>query len=375
MTNSLIMTHLHVHTPEGSPLDGFCRIDDMIELAKSYDMPYVGVSDHGTCLAHPKFYKKALAAGIKPILGMEAYVAPNRFMKKKDYDQDPDFWDIHEKMNHLLLIAKNNKGYENLLYLSSMGNIEGFYKKPRIDFELMQKYGEGIICTTACLGSPVSQYILKGNDEMAKGMIRFYEQCFEELYLEIQPSDMEEQLIVNEKLKSFSEEMSIPLMVSTDAHMLRPEEKPIHAALTAIGKSEDENDVSVYEHCYFMSTEEVLSFGIPEEAIRNTTKIAESCDVKIDLDTIKFPVFDIPEGSTFDSYLTQLAGREFFQFVLDNEDIDFNVYHERLNYELDVVRKKQLSAYFLIVHDYIDFARKSDILVGPGRGEYCHLIE
>lgn len=358
-------THLHLHTPY-SLLDGFCRIDDLINLAKEYGMKHVGISDHGVCHGHVEFYKKAKEAGLKPILGFEAYVSPNRFLKKAEYDASPEFWDKHQKMNHLLLIARTNEGYQNLLKLSSVGFLEGFYYKPRIDYEMLQTYGKGIIATSACLGSDISQYIMAGNYEMAQGMIRFYEQCFDEFYLEIQPGDADQEL-VNEVLIRWSEEMNIPLVATSDAHMLKKEEKPIHAALTVIGKSEDDSDISVYEHCYFMSSEEMLSFGMPEEALINAYNIAEKCDVEIELGNVKYPEFDVPDEHDFDTYLEYLCAVALFEYAMEKE-IDIEAYDERLKYELSVIKDKGISAYMLIVWDYINYARQNGILVGPGRG-------
>lgn len=774
--NTVPFTHLHLHTPY-SLLDGFCRIDDLINLAKEYGMNHVGISDHGVCHGHVEFYKKAKEAGLKPILGFEAYVSPNRFLKKAEYDASPEFWDKHQKMNHLLLIARTNEGYQNLLKLSSVGFLEGFYYKPRIDYEMLQTYGKGIIATSACftedasvktadglkkisevsvgddvlthnnnwkpvnhlttreyegnlhtiittggafpitstedhkffaipkvstktvrlgrdgynkerfdalsesafdprnqlyktasvdysptwieaqhlnskhailspvdltienlevlnlkrfhmenakyhlpdsvdvdedllwllghyaaegskctstegkvdftidsrkpalidrvssiikekfnlspgiynkknskavsisvssiefyafidelfdsgaankavpdfikslpqskqihfmkgfflgdgytryrknsrtvsfstiskqlasdlvdifhrlevnptlveipeklskdgvfhqkwysvelggpvadsfydfiwedeplilsnglrrmkdfyfyyeekpymkhsvvsntsesydghvyclnvdgdhsftceglavhncLGSDISQYIMAGNYEMAQGMIRFYEQCFDEFYLEIQPGDSDQEL-VNEVLIRWSQEMNIPLVATSDAHMLKKEEKPIHAALTVIGKSEDDSDISVYEHCYFMSSEEMLSFGMPEEALINAYNIAEKCDVEIELGNVKYPEFDVPDEHDFDTYLEYLCAVALFEYAMEKE-IDIEAYDERLKYELGVIKDKGISAYMLIVWDYINYARQNGILVGPGRG-------
>ena len=367
-------THLHLHTP-WSLLDGFCRIDDLLALAKEYGMKHVGVSEHGNCHSHIEFYTKAKAAGIKPILGCEVYVTPNRKWKQEEYNKHPDFW--HNKkegtgwrptMGHLLLIARTDEGYENLLELTSRAYLEGFYRKPRADYELLKKYGKGIIATTACLGGEVPQLIQRGRYKEAKSIIRFYQRCFDELYLEIQPSDMPEQLLVNNILIEWSKEMDIPLVATSDAHMLRKEEKPIHAALTTIGRSEDTSDISVYEHCYFMSGQEMLDFGIPQVALENAYQIAEKCNVELDLGDIKYPKFYVPKGYDFDTYLSKLCNTALFELALDKE-IDILKYQERMNYELEIIASKGISAYMLIVWDYIKFAKDNGILVGPGRGK------
>lgn len=429
--------HLHLHTPY-SLLDGFCRIDQMIELAKSFGMTSIGVSDHGNCHAHYEFYTACKKAGIKPILGCEAYITPNRFWKKADFDnetmvdtgwrtkdeierigyvidksvksftkgkpsevehlkhlawlesQDEEAYNNLTKgtrwwwsgrlidkqkrlfkdrprMGHLLMIAKTQEGYENLLKLSSIGYLEGFYMKPRIDYECIKKYGKGIIATSSCLGGEIPQLLRAGKEKAARQLVRFYQSCFDEFYFEIQPSTMPEQIDLNRTLMYWSKEMGIPLVATSDAHMLRPEEKAVHASITMIGKNEDPNDVSVYEHCVFYSTEEMLEMGMPREALENAYDIAERCNVELDIGEMKFPQFDTPDGLSFDDYMAQLSYTGLFEFAM-KKDIDFNEYQERLKYELGIISQKQLSAYFLIVWDFIKYAKDNGILVGPGRG-------
>lgn len=431
--------HLHLHTPY-SLLDGFCRIDQMLELAKSFGMDSIGVSDHGNCHAHFEFYTACKKAGIKPILGMEAYITPNRFWKKQDFDgeirfdegyrlkeeierlgymvekkpiftftkskpkteeheeflrkfeeEHPEefkamkkstrwYWSFgvddrqkrlfewRPRMAHLLLIAKNKEGYQNLLKLSSIGFNEGFYMKPRVDYESIKKYGKGLIATSSCLGGEIPQLIRAGKDDVAKRIVRFYQECFDEFYFEIQPSTMPEQIDVNRTLMYWSKEMGIPLVATSDAHMLRPEEKAVHASITMIGKNEDPNDVSVYEHCVFYSTEEMLEMGMPKVALENAYDIAQRCNVELDIGEMKFPKFDTPDKLGFDEYLAQLCYQALFEMALTKEGLDFEEYQNRLAYELSIISQKQLSAYFLIVWDYIKFAKDNGILVGPGRG-------
>lgn len=366
--------HLHLHTP-WSLLDGFCRIEDMILLAIEYGMTSIGVSEHGNCHSHVEFYEKCIIAGIKPVLGCEVYITPNRFWKKEEYSSHKEnFW-INKKedtgwrpnMAHLLLIAKNNEGYQNLLEMTSRAYLEGFYFKPRTDYELIKKYGKGIIATTSCLGGEVPQLIRQGKYRAAKNIIRFYQECFDELYLEVQPSTMPEQILVNNVLMAWSKELDIPLVGTSDAHMLHKEEKSIHAALTVIGKSEDTSDISVYEHCYFMSAKEMLEFKIPEEALRNAQDIADRCNVTLEMGVTKYPKFDVPGGYTFDTYLARLANEALFDMAL-TKSIDIKKYQQRLRYELKIVQDKKISAYFLIVWDFVKFAKDNGILTGPGRG-------
>jgi DNA polymerase-3 subunit alpha len=432
--------HLHLHTPY-SLLDGFCRIDQMIELAKSFGMTTIGVSDHGNCHAHYEFYTACKKAGIKPVLGMEAYITPNRTWKKADFEseimndqgfrlkdeierigyvidkdvptftkkqpkteehqaflealetRDPDYYKSlkpstrwywsgslddrlkrlyqwRPRMAHLLLIAKNQEGYRNLLKLSSIGYLEGFYMKPRVDYKAIREYGKGLIATSSCLGGEIPQLIRAGKFRVAKNLIKFYQRCFDEFYFEIQPSTMPEQNYLNKILMEWSKEMGVPLVATSDAHMLRPEEKGVHASITMIGRNEDPNDVSVYEHCVFYSTEEMLEMGMPVEALENAYDIAQRCDVELDIGEMKFPKFETPDGMSFDHYLAQLAFTGLLELALKSPQVNakFEEYQERLIYELGIIAQKQLSAYFLIVWDFINYAKQKGILVGPGRG-------
>jgi DNA polymerase-3 subunit alpha len=270
-------------------------------------------------------------------------------------------------MAHLLLIAKTQEGYENLLKLSSIGYLEGFYMKPRVDYKAIKQYGKGLIATSSCLGGEIPQLIRANKYKVAKNLIKFYQLCFDEFFFEIQPSTMPEQIHLNQVLMQWSKEMGIPLVATSDAHMLRPEEKAVHASITMIGKNEDPNDVSVYEHCVFYSTEEMLAMGMPEEALENAYDIAQRCHVELDIGEMKFPKFETPGGLTFDTYLAQLSFEALLDFAL-KKNVDFEEYQERLIYELNIIAQKQLSAYFLIVWDYIKYAKDRGILVGPGRG-------
>jgi len=362
---------IHLHTPN-SLLDGFCQIDDLLNYAINNNIPAIAITDHGVCSGHVEFYKKCLSVGIKPLLGCEIYTTPNRFMKKADYDKNKKFWENEPLINHLVVIAKNEEGYKNLMRMTSLGQLEGFYRKPRVDYELIQKYGKGCIATSACLGSVINQYLLRGNTDMAIGMIKFFEQCFDEFYLELQPSEQEEQKFVNSQLIKLSKILELPLIVSTDAHMVRKEDKVIHSSLTTIGKSEDDSDISVYDSCYVQTYQEILDYGIPLEAIENTLKLADSVDFKMEIGNIKYPEFIVPKGFTFDTYLDKLANEGFMNRMFNgqffNDELSIEDYKNQLDYEIQVVKDKQLSAYLLIVEDYISYARKENILVGPGRG-------
>lgn len=444
--------HVHLHTPQGSLLDGFCRIDPMIKLAQKFGMDSIGVSDHGTCFAHVEFYQKCKAAGIHPVLGMEGYIAPKKQWKKADFDKinytdigyrtkeelealesegyvafekkqkdsftknkptkpeheeflnrvqenDPAYflslkkshrWYLSGKQDdrqkrlfewspriaHLLMIAKNNEGYQNLLKLTTIGSLEGFYGKPRFDYGDIKKYGKGLIATSSCLGGTIPQLIRKGKLRVAKNHIKFYQKCFDEFYLEIQPSTMADQQLVNQVLIEWSEELGVPLVATSDAHMLRPEDRPIHKAITSInkGKEDDSSDIDFYEHCVFYSSEEMLEMGMPEQALINAYNIAHSCHVDLDDTDIKYPAFSVPEGFNFDTYLAEISQKGLLEkmyegnFQGSNFFSLYNVYKSRLDYELEVIKNKGISAYMLIVWDYINYARQHGILVGPGRG-------
>lgn len=474
MSNEIIpFTHLHTHSPEGSLLDGFMRIDGAIEKAKSWGMDSLGISDHGTMAAHLKFYNKCKEANIHPVLGMEAYITPNKTFKKIDFesidfiedkdgnksfkflsqeeiDSEVEHWEIIEdikpkkianqlisqakdtflideikktlpnkelpekktqitrlqnvliktelqnnrflcvkanadkrnffewfpKIGHLLLIAKNNEGYQNMLKLNAIGQLEGFYGKPRIDFDDIKKHGKGIVATTACLGSMTSQLIKRNRLVEAKKEILRLVDCFDEVYLEIQPSRQEDQWVVNKQLIEWSKELSLPLIATSDVHMLSRDELFIHEALTNIGKggsndsSKQDSDISVYDSAYFMHPQEFLDNGIPQEALQNAYDLSHSCKVDFLEDTkTKFPEYEVPNGYDFDSYLAKISREGLFDLFMKKDYIkDFEKYEKRLEYELGIIAKKGLSAYFVIVWDYVNWAHQQGIFVGPGRG-------
>lgn len=477
--NNIPFTHLHTHSPEGSLLDGFMRIEKAIDKAKRLGMDALGISDHGTMAAHEKFYNLCKDNDIHPVLGIEAYETIDKKMIKADFEQvdypkegesylfhllteeevtekhqlveeitplkqqrlvfqnakdyflkdlleetltegqvfpktkaavtrmvnsylkdveksenkklyvtadtsTRDYFEWYPRIGHLLLIAKNNEGYQNLLKLNSIGQMEGFYGKPRIDKEDMKQYGAGIVASSACLGSISSQLILRGRLKEAKEHIRFLEECFDEVYLEIQPSHQEEQHIVNEQLIEWSEEMELSLLATSDVHMVDADELPIHAGLTNIGSNssktdkDQDSDISVYDSAYMMTPQEILDHGIPRQALQNAYDLSHRCQVDfLEHTETKFPEYEVPKGHTFDSYLRKLAEEGLLELFLTKDYItDYKEYQDRLNYELKVIADKQLSAYFIIVWDYINFARKNDIYVGPGRGKkHCLLTQ
>ncbi|OTO09197.1 hypothetical protein A5882_003527 [Enterococcus sp. 4E1_DIV0656] len=494
LTNPVQFTHLHTHTPKGSLLDGYMRIDKAIEKALEWGMDSLGISDHGTMAAHPEFNNLCKENGIKPVFGMEAYITPDKTFKKADFESvnytiltddegtailnkkgkeqyifklfskeefsshSENFSNVLEispkstmkkflteakphiqtkaleilerdyeelalamgekrplselkakekkpylqiasdrvlmenvlgiegdaarsnyfqwfpSISHLLLIALNDEGYRNLIALNNIAHLEGFYKKPRIDYGDIAKYGKGIAATSACLGGTIPQLIMKGKIEEAKKEVELYMNAFDEFYFEIQPSKQPEQWHVNKVLIEWSKEMGIPLIATSDVHMVTHDELAIHKQLMNINKGkedDDDNDISVYDSCYFMHPQEFLDNGIPQEALQNAYDLAHRTNVTIlDDNDWRYPVCEIPEGEDYDTYLMKLAEQGLFMRFMNDQTgkMDWNLYHERLYYELEVIRNKKISAYFVIVWDFLNFCHERNILTGPGRG-------
>ncbi|ACI20003.1 DNA polymerase III subunit alpha [Dictyoglomus thermophilum] len=352
--------HLHVHT-EYSLLDGACRIDELIDQALEFNMPAVAITDHGVMYGVIDFYKNAKEKGIKPIIGCEVYVAPgSRFDKKQRTD-----------LYHLILLAKDFEGYKNLIKIVSLSFLEGFYYKPRVDKELLREYSKGIIALSSCLAGEIPSYILQNNLEKAKNAIKEYLDIFgEDFYLELQNNGMEEQEYVNSYLIKLSRELNVPLVATNDVHYLRKEDAEIHDILLCIQTGSKLNDKDRLRfktnEFYFKSPEEMKAlFKDVPDAIENTLKIAEKCNVEIPLNNVILPVFEVPEGETLDSYFERLcwegAKKRF------GEDIPENI-RERLSYEISVIKQMGFSGYFLIVQDFVNYAKSRGIPVGPGRG-------
>lgn len=291
-----------------------------------------------------------------------------------------NYYQWFPRISHLLLIAMNDEGYHNLIQLNNIAQLEGFYVKPRIDYEDIKKYGKGIVATTACLGGTVPQLILKGKEEEAKAEIRLYQECFDRLYLEIQPSEQEEQKIVNTKLIEWSKELNLPLIATSDVHMVYSEDLKIHKEIVNINrgnkkneeeKSNEDKDISVYDSCYFMHPDEFLHRGIPEIALTNAYDLAHKTNVTVlDENDWRYPITEIPEGDDFDSYLEKLSRKGLFQRFLNDttNQMNWEEYNERLNFELKVIKEKKIAAYFIIVWDFLNYCHRHDILTGPGRG-------
>lgn len=355
--------HLHIHS-EYSLLDGANRIKDLPVRAKELGMNAIAITDHGVMFGAIDFYKACKANGVKPIIGCEVYVAP-----RGRKDKEPK---IDEKYNHLILLAKNNEGYKNLAKLVSLGFIEGFYYKPRIDKEILEKYHEGIICLSACLAGEVNQAILNNNIEEAKKVALWFKNLFgEDYYLEVQNNGIKEQVLVNQKLVDLSRELNIPLVATNDAHYLKKEDAYNHEVLLCIqtGKKMTDEDRMRFDtdELYVKSPEEMIEYfkNIPE-AIENTVKIAEKCNVEFEFGHTILPNYDVPaQYSTHYDYLESLTQAGLAKRYGQNITKEIQ---ERAQYELSVIKKMGYVDYFLIVWDYINYAKTHNIPVGPGRG-------
>ncbi len=355
-------THLHVHTGY-SLLDGSCKIEELISRVKELGMDSIAITDHGVMYGAVKFYQEAVKQGIKPILGCEAYVASkSRFDKENSGD---NFY------YHLVLLAKNNDGYKNLIKMVSKGFTEGFYYKPRIDLELLSEYHEGIIALSACLAGPVARTLLNVSYEKAKETALTYNKIFgqDNFYLEIQDHGISEQQTVNNGLIRMSEETGIPLVCTNDLHYINKEDAEAHDILICIQTNKTVNDENRMKYegseFYLKSPDEMYSiFPYAKEALYNTTKIAERCDVSFEFNKYKLPVFDVPDGKSAFDYLKELCERglcERYENVTDK-------LRKRLDYELNTIESMGFTDYFLIVWDFIKYAKDNGIMVGPGRG-------
>ena len=355
--------HLHIHS-EYSLLDGANRIKDLPIRAKELGMDAMAITDHGVMFGAIDFYKACKAAGVKPIIGCEVYVAP-----RTRHDKDPE---LDSKYNHLILLAKDNSGYKNLAKLVSLGYTEGFYYKPRIDKEILEKYHEGLVCCSACLAGELNQAILRNDMEEAKKVALWFKNVFgDDYYLEIQNNGIKEQVLVNQKLIELSRELDIPLVATNDAHYLKREDAYNHEVLLCIqtGKRMNDPDRMRFEtdELYVKSPEEMSEYfkNVPE-AIENTVKIADICNVEFEFGHTILPNYDVPEGyNTHFDYLKKLCDDGLIKRY--GESISTEI-QERANYELSVIEKMGYVDYFLIVWDYINYAKTHDIPVGPGRG-------
>lgn len=353
--------HLHVHT-EYSLLDGSARIKDLIQRTKKLGMDAVAITDHGSMFGVVGFYKEAKKHDIKPIIGSEVYVAINKYTEKEQKDKN---------QYHLVLLAENNIGYQNLMRIVSEGYVNGFYYKPRVDHDILRKYSEGIICLSACLGGEVQQHILNNNMDRAIKVASIYKDIFgkDNFFLELQNHGLREQVQVNNTLINISNKLDIPLVATNDVHYLKREDSLVHDVLLCIqtGKTVDEKDRMKFpnDEFYLKSPEEMGNlFKGQKEALENTVWIGDRCNVDLDFDTLHLPEFKVPDGYTNVEYLRELSlnGIKMRYGEISKEIKD------RFEFEFNTIVNMGYTDYFLIVWDFIKFAKDNDIIVGPGRG-------
>ncbi len=359
----MAFTHLHVHT-EYSLLDGSNKIKEYVKRVKELGMDSAAITDHGVMYGVIDFYRAAKEVGIKPIIGCEVYVAPNSRFDKELTGGDDRYY-------HLVLLAENNVGYANLMKIVSRGFTEGYYYKPRVDMEVLETYHEGIIALSACLAGEVQRYIVKGLKDEAKKAALKYEKCFGKgnYFLEMQDHGIPEQQTVNAALLSMSRELDIPLVVTNDVHYTYDTDVESHDMLLCIqtGKKLADEDRMRYEGGqYYVKSEQEMKALFPYawEAVENTQRIADRCNVEIEFGVTKLPKFDVPQGYDSWTYLNKLC---FDGLTQRYGDADESL-KERLNYELNVIKNMGYVDYFLIVWDFINYAKSQGIPVGPGRG-------
>ena len=366
----MAFTHLHVHT-EYSLLDGSNKIKEYVKRVKELGMDSAAITDHGVMYGVIDFYKACKAEGINPILGCEVYVAPNsRFDKELTGGED--------RYYHLVLLAENNKGYENLMKIVSRGFTEGYYYKPRVDMELLREYHEGIIALSACLAGEVQRYIQKGLVDEAKKTALKYQDCFGKgnYFLELQDHGLPEQKLVNTTLLQMSKELDIPMVVTNDVHYTYADDVKPHDILLCLqtGKKLSDEDRMRYEGGqYYVKSEEEMKglFPYAWEAVENTQRIADRCHVEIEFGVTKLPKFDVPEGYNSWTYLNKLCYDGLKERYGDENapaGETGQTLKERLDYELNVIQTMGYVDYFLIVWDFINYAKQNGIMVGPGRG-------
>ncbi len=353
-------THLHVHT-EYSLLDGCARIKKLIDRAAEMGQKSIAITDHGVMYGVIDFYKYAISKGVKPIIGCEVYVATRgRFDKQKGLDGN----------THLVLLCKDNEGYQNLIKLVSAGFPEGFYSKPRVDRELLQKYSKGLVCLSACLAGEIPRALMNGEYDKAKETALWYKSVFgEDFYLEIQDHGIGEQKLVNPQIIRIANECDIPLVATNDVHYINEDDYKMHKVLVCIQtatKITEDNILEFKTNEFYLKSHEQMAelFGNTPEALENTNKIAEKCNVTFEFGKIKLPHFDIGDHDHFE-YFKEKCFDGLYKIYGQNPKQE---YIDRLNYELSIINKMGYVDYFLIVADFVNYAKTHNIPVGPGRG-------
>lgn len=357
---------LHIHT-EYSLLDGAIRVNDLVDFALENDMPAIAITDHGVMYSAIEFYEYAHKKGVKPLIGCEFYVHDGD-IHEKDASNNP--------LYHLVLIAKNSAGYFNLIKLVSTAWCEGFYYKPRINWELLQQHHEGLICCSACLGGEVLQELLKGDKAKATEVAKKYKDLFgEDYYIELQDHNLEEQKRTNPDLINIAKELDIKMVITNDSHYLRREDADMHDTLLCLQTNSNKDDPNRFHFSnneFYVKTKEEMRDAFKwmdaemfEECVANTEEIANKCDLTIELHNAPLPHYEVPKGFTIPTYLNHLV-MEGLKKRYGN-DIPESIY-DRAKYELGIIEQMGFPAYFLITWDFIHFAKTHDIPVGPGRG-------
>jgi len=346
-------------------LDGLAKIDELLDRAKELGMDAIALTDHGVLYGAIEFYQKAKEKGVKPIIGCEMYLAPNGLANKRAK--------IDDARHHLILLAKNETGYKNLMQLVSIAHLEGFYYKPRVDKEVLRKYSNGLIALSACVEGEIPSLALSGKIDEAEKTAREYENIFGKgnFFLELQDHPKyPNQKIANDGVIEVSRRTGIPLVATTDMHYVMPDDAPIQDILLCIQtnrKVSEQNRMNLMDFELYMRSPEEMAESFKElpEAIENTARVADMCDLEIELENIKLPVFIVPDGSTPEAYLRKLCEkglRERFPDGISQE------YRDRMEFELGVIEKTGYASYFLIVQDFVNWAKGKGIVVGPGRG-------
>ena len=350
-----MFTHLHVHT-EYSLLDGMCRIPQLVARAKELGMDSLAITDHGAMYGAIEFYQAAREAGVKPIIGCEVYIAPGSRLDRNAGDRNN---------YHLILLAKNHTGYQNLIQLTTRAHLEGFYYRPRLDKELLEQHRDGLVALSACLAGEVAQLILNGRQDDAKQAALWYKQTFENYYFEIMRHPIPEIEEVNRQLIKMGQELDIPLVATNDTHYIRKEDASAHDLLLCIGTNttiHDEKRLKMAgDFFYLKSPQEMAEFyrDVPE-ALENTGRIAEMCNLDLEFGRLHLPEIELPEGKTADEFLSDLCHENLSQYYHDPAP----EIRQRLDYELEVIRTTQFANYILVVWDIISFTRKQNILFG-----------
>ncbi len=360
-------THLHVHS-HYSLLDGTAKIDDLLDYVKELGMDSVALTDHGVMYGAVEFFKKAKAKGLKPIIGVEIYVSPESHLLKRA--------NIDIKRYHLILLAKNEIGYKNLVKLVTKAHLDGYYYKPRIDNELLAEHAEGLIALSACIQGQIPRFLLAGKYQEAEELALKYQKLFgkDSFYLELQHHpEIEDQVKANERLIELSKKLNIPLVATNDIHYLRKEDAEAQDVLMLINTGSDPNDperLSLMGIDVSMTPPEEMAknFIHVPEAISNTQKIADLCNFQFELGKTKLPNFPVPDGKTAEQYLTELCEIGLQKRFSDKDAEYLKKARERMDYELSVINKTGFAGYILIVQDFVNWAKNNRIVVGPGRG-------